>query len=300
MSRFNSSRRTFLKGLGMLGVSSTVSSTALLSTLARAQQPELTDEDICRQRFFQAKKRYLHEKPIGDVVAMTGFLFCGTPYVAQTLEAPGDEHLIVNLRGLDCVTFVESALALARCVKLQTPTFDAYKQQLQRIRYRSGVIAGYPSRLHYFSDWISDNERKGIVRNVTKSLGGKSIKKKIDFMSTHPSSYRQLSNSQFLEKIKATERELSASEQFIIPKERLASVEGNIQHGDIIAITTSVPGLDVSHTGMAFRLDGVLRYLHAPLSKGTVQMSEGSLAAYLAGKGKQTGIMVARPLEPST
>ena len=37
---------------------------------------------------------------------------CGRPYVAHTLER-GDEHLVVNLRGLDCATLVETASALA-------------------------------------------------------------------------------------------------------------------------------------------------------------------------------------------
>ncbi len=75
-------------------------------------------------------------------------------------------------------------------------------------------------------------------------------------------------------------------------------MQHKLRSGDIIAITTSIPGLDVSHTGMIAVKDGTPYYLHAPLSGGAVQLSQGSLASYLAGAGKQTGIIVARPMEP--
>ena len=292
------SRRGFLSRLGLLGVSSAVLSGGLTKGLAALlQHSEPTDEEICQVKFTLATEWYLYEKPIGEVAATVGRMFLETPYVANTLETPGNERLVINLHGLDCVTFVESTLAISRCVKLRANTFEAYKQQLQRIRYRSGVIDGYPSRLHYFSDWIDDNESKHIVRNISREIGA-TYPKQVHFMSSHTSSYKQLSDEGYLKKIKETEATLNRREHYYISKNRISGVESQIEPGDIIAITTSIEGLDVVHTGMAIRSDGKLKYLHAPLSKGSVRISDQSLAEYLAGNKKQTGIMVARPLEP--
>lgn len=115
--------------------------------------------------------------------------FLGTQYEAHTLEQPGEEQLVVYLRGFDCVTFVENVLALSRCIKKQVSTFEAVENELQEIRYRKGVLDGYPSRLHYFSEWIEDNAAKGVVRNVTAELGGQSYRKTINWITRHHDAY---------------------------------------------------------------------------------------------------------------
>ena len=257
-----------------------------------------SDEQICARKFALATKESLSQRAIGEVVVAIGVSFLGTPYVAKTLEQPGAEHLVINLHGLDCVTFVENTLALSRCVKLGTTTFEMYKHQLQRIRYRDGVIDGYASRLHYFSDWIDDNEKKGVLTNISTEIGGRVYEKKLGFMSSHPSSYKQLSDTSVLEKIRDRESAINARRHYYCPKEQLSAVEKKIEAGDIIGITTSIEGLDIIHTGIALRANGVLKYLHAPLSNGKVQISEVSLIEYLNSHQKHTGVMVARPLEP--
>ena len=40
------------------------------------------------------------------------------------------------------------------------------------MRYRGGKRRGYASRLHYFSEWISDGARRGLVRDLGAELGG--------------------------------------------------------------------------------------------------------------------------------
>lgn len=257
-----------------------------------------SDEQLCQRQFALATRESLAQRPMGEVMVAIGVSFLGTPYIAKSLEQPGDEHLVVNLHALDCVTFVENTLALSRCVKLERHSFDEYKSQLQLIRYRDGVIDGYPSRLHYFSEWIDNNEKKRIVRNISKEIGGVIYGKKLNFMSAHPASYKQLSDTSSLHEIRETETAVSAREHYYVPKEELAAVERDIEAGDIIGITTSIEGLDIIHTGVAIRANGLLKYLHAPLSNGKVQISNRSLADYLSVHQKHTGIMVARPLEP--
>jgi len=265
---------------------------------AGPQELHSEDEEIVRQKFELAGKESLQNKPIGDVMRVIGMSFLGTPYAAHILEEPGEEHLVINLRGLDCVSFTENTLALSRCVKMGKTSYDEFTRQLQLIRYRNGNINHYPSRLHYFSDWIDDNVKKGIVRNATRSIGGRRYRKAINYMTTHRSDYRQLSNEAFYGEIGEMEKSLTARVHYYVPKGKLIPLQMKIRTGDIIAITSALPGMDIAHTGLAIRVDGVVRLLHAPIVGSQVQITEKSLVDYLTSHSKQTGIMVARPLEP--
>jgi hypothetical protein len=297
-SRHPGSRRAFLKRFGLLAGVSVVPKAHLARITTLLQSRSLSDEEICRGKFEIALKESLATRPIGEIMVAIGTSFLGTPYVPHTLEAPGPEELVVNLKGLDCVTFVENTVALSRCVKLGQHTYEEYRKQLQLIRYREGKIDGYPSRLHYFSDWIFDNTEKKIVRDMTREIGGIPYMKTINFMSAHRESYRQLSDNTFVESIRRQEQLMSGREKYYIPKEILGQYQHSIQPGDIIGITTAVEGLDISHTGIAVHVNGVVKYLHAPLANGAVQISHDSFVDYLTLHKNQTGVMVARPLEP--
>ncbi len=295
------SRREFLRRASLVagGPFLLASSAGFGRLLAGAQDIEPTeDEKVFRATMDLAAREGLVDKPIGDVVAAVGFSFLGIPYVAHSLEAPGPECLVVNLRAFDCTTFMENSLVLARCVKLKIKSFDDYRRQLQLVRYRGGIIDGYPSRLHYFTDWVQDNERKKVLQDVSEPVGGRRAEKVIDFMTTHPSSYRQLSDTANVRRIGETEKRLTARGYPFVRKDRVRAVLGKIRNGDIIGTATSMAGIDVSHTGIAVRKDGTIKFLHAPLSGGSVRVSEGSLADYLAKYDAMTGIVVARPLEP--
>jgi hypothetical protein len=260
------------------------------------------DEDalLCKKKFDLALSLSLQNKPIGEVVVEIGKTFLGTPYAANALEVPGEERLVVNMRGLDCVSFYENAIVLARCVKKNKMTFDDYKAELKLIRYRGGVINGYPSRLHYTSDYFYDNEKKGVWKNVTRELGGIRYRKVINFMSTHPESYRQLQeNPQFLKAVQDQEKEISKREMFHIPKAKIEEYASGLNNGDIIGITTDIEGLDVSHTGVVIFQGKACHLLHAPNVGHKVSITEKPLAEYVAGNKRQIGVMVVRPLEPS-
>lgn len=225
--------------------------------------------------------------------------FVGAPYVPRTLEQPGAERLVVDLREFDCVTLVENVLALARTFARGSNDFDVYRAELQRIRYRDGRLAGYPSRLHYFSEWISDNEAKGVVRNLTRELGGRPDDEPLRFMSSHREAYRQLGDSATLAAIRAHEQRLSAQPRHVIPQRSIGGVEGKLEEGDVIAATSTEPGLDVAHTGFAVRIGDRIHLLHAPLVGDSVQISPSPLAQRITRIRAQDGIMVARPLPPS-
>ncbi|MGB5402829.1 MAG: N-acetylmuramoyl-L-alanine amidase-like domain-containing protein [Robiginitalea sp.] len=235
-------------------------------------------------------------KPIGEVIVSTGQELLHTPYVAGTLEGHTPEILIVNLRGLDCTTFVENVLVVGGMLQEGQTDWDTYLGHLERLRYRDGLRAGYASRLHYFTDWIRNNAEKGLVEDITQSLGGVPREKRIDFMGTHPALYPSLSSEASLSAVKNVEKELSAQVTYVLAKEEVSKVESQIKNGDIIALATSVDGLDVTHTGFAFRKDnGRIHLLHAS-TRGGVEISKAPLAVYLQGVKGNTGIIVVRPL----
>ncbi len=257
------------------------------------------DGEICRSKFTLAVSLSLQNRPINEVIIQMGISFLGTNYSAYALEVPGPERLVVNMRGLDCVSFYENALVLARCIKKGAMDFGQYREELAFIRYRNGVIDGYPSRLHYTSDYFFDNEKKGVWTDVSKELGGVQYVKTINFMSTHPEQYRQLrENPKFLDQIRRQEEEISKREKFFVPKDKINQVAGDIQSGDILGITTDIAGLDVSHTGIAVRQSGSLHLLHAPTVGKKVEVSEPTLAGYLAQNKRHTGLMIVRAREP--
>lgn len=264
------------------------------------------DWAVLEQKARWASSRGLDTVPLGVAIAAIGRTFVGTAYVPRTLEVEGPERLVINFQGLDCVTFVENAFALARFVRAggaellaDRPVAEAlYERLLRELRYRDGVIDGYASRLHYFSDWIADNARRGLVRDLGRELGGVRDGEPIDFMSTHTSSYWQLADPANVERIRTIEARLSAEGRWYVPENRIAGVADRIRDGDVIAATSTVPGLDVAHTGLALWVDGALHLLHAPLVGDSVEVSALPLAERILGIEGQDGIMIARPTEP--
>ena len=243
-----------------------------------------------------ARANQVDTLPIGEAIAALGRTYVGTPYTPQTLELEGDERLIVNLRELDCVTFIENMLAMARVLRAGTPDYDSFKRELVRIRYRDGVLSGYASRLHYFSEWIADNEEKGIVEDVTLEIGGVPDTGSISFMTRNVNAYRQLSDRAVVDEIRTIETTLTGRERHYIPQDAIDPIAQNIRNGDIIAATSTLEGLDIAHTGLALWVDGRLHLMHAPLVGSVVEISELPLADRLQRIEAQDGIMVARPL----
>ena len=258
-----------------------------------------TDVDICNSKFEFAAEEELQNEPIGDIIVAIGKSFLGTDYEAFTLEKGNDEALIVHLTGLDCYTFFESSLALARAVKMGNPDFEAYKTELQKIRYRKGEMNKYPSRLHYATDWLYENDKAGIVKNITEEIDGVPYTDSVYFMSANKDEYAQLKNNdEFLNEITKIEVEINNRDNYFIPQNEIEEVEGKIKNGDIILITSNIDGLDIAHTGIAIEKDGRIHFMHAPIVGQKVQITKEPLSVYVQKNKAQSGIMVARPSKP--
>ncbi len=243
--------------------------------------------------------------PLGRATSRVGELAIGTPYEPNTLEAylrsggsaSSMEPMTLSLTRFDCVTLVESCLAVARVARNSgAPSWKRFDREIERMRYRGGSRGSYASRLHYFSEWIADGERRGLLRDLGRTLGGVVDARPLRFMTEHRSSYVALADENVFQSIVAMERRLDDHPRTLIPTARIAEVSHGIETGDVLAFATSIPGLDVTHAAFAYRDEtGTLRVLHAPLSGGTVEVSRATLPEYVAALRGSTGILVARP-----
>lgn len=228
----------------------------------------------------------------GETVIELAKNFIGKPYVGQTLEA-SPEKLVCNLREFDCYTLVENVVALTRLKYKNQRAYNEFQEYLTEMRYRNGFINGYSSRIHYFTEWITQAEKKGIITDKTKEWGRVS-NKNINFMSTHPQFYAAMNDIKVRNDIKEMENRLNQNPFYEIKKEDFKSIELQIENGDIIVFTSTIQGLDVNHEGFAIWQNGKLHLIHASLDYKKVIISPEPLSVYLNNVKKHQGIMVLR------
>ena len=226
--------------------------------------------------------------------------FLDVPYVAHTLEINDEERLVINTDELDCTTLVETVTALTLCAYRKTFTFLDYQNALQAMRYRHGVIDRYPSRIHYFTDWIVENTQAGIVTEIQQpNPPFTQIQTvKVNYMSQHPQSYKALkAHPEFVAEIAQMEQCLTGQKFRFIPKSGVKdtpAMREAVHDGDIIAITCNKPGLDIAHLGFAvWRNDG-LHLLNASQLHKKVVEEPMTLYQYLQKHPSHTGIRIIR------
>lgn len=235
------------------------------------------------------------KKP-NELMSFYAHKLIGRPYVAHTLEAE-TEKLTINIDELDCTTFVESLYALTRTTLNQRQSWRDYANQLESVRYHRGTIRDYSSRLHYISDWIIDNNSRGNLVEITADLPRVAYKvKTIDYMSSHRDQYPQLADSAVFEKIRDFERGFCNHRFPYIKKESLDAkdIVEELESGDIVAITTKTPGLDVSHLGIIEKKDKTLFLLDASSTGKKVQLETTDLKEMLRMQKNVYGIRVFR------
>lgn len=268
-----------------------------VSLCAIASESVIYTTDLDKQRFGQYIDYIQTKERTPQAVLMaTADFFLTVPYVASTLEKE-PEGLVVNLRELDCTTFVETVLSLSKTVLDGEPTFESFCINLQLFRYRHGIIDGYTSRLHYTTDWIYDNSLKGLIKDITQQIGGEALPVSVSFMSENPDKYKSLKGDSLrIEKMATIEQSINKRSYYYILKERIDALRNGIQEGDMIAFVTSIKGLDVSHVGLAKWKDGELTFIHASSSHKKVIVEPRTLHQYAEAIKSNKGIIVVRPV----
>jgi hypothetical protein len=253
----------------------------------------------------EAREHNWQSLPIGERTATVGRALVGTRYKSYTLEIDDRiEAPSANFYGMDCWTFFEISLAFARMLNEPAAEWnpETFLGYIERDRYRGGECDGtYLSRLHYLEDWLYDNDERGLVKDLTRELGGVRSRHAAHEMTYGWRHYRYLkSNPALLKPLGRMEARVSARPLYQIPKSHVARIEPQLKSGDIIGIVSrDRPGLySTSHVGLAYRTnDGVLHFMHAssPRNYGKVVV-DARLSSYLARYRSDTGILAARPL----
>ncbi|HBG25194.1 MAG: hypothetical protein A2266_08635 [Bacteroidetes bacterium RIFOXYA12_FULL_40_10] len=276
----------------------------ICTTLIQAQSSKettySTEKDV---EIFNKYVTHMQEKSnlsFDAIIIETAKFFLGTPYVGHTLEIV-PEGLVVNLRELDCTTFVESVFALSRTIrdssKGKAATFEQFTKNLKDIRYRGLQIGDYADRLHYTTDWIYENQKKGLVKNITKDAGGKELKVDLYAMSTNHEKYKQLKGDEALTaKIRGIEQAANSRKNWHIPNTEIEKNSANYKNGDMVGFVTTFKGMDLSHVAIIYWEGERLTFIHASSTEKKVVIEKHTLQEYAQISKTNNGIMVARPL----
>ncbi|WP_289742077.1 N-acetylmuramoyl-L-alanine amidase-like domain-containing protein [uncultured Duncaniella sp.] len=255
---------------------------------------ESTDTTKITKLLIQATD-FSASKP-NELMEFIGRQFVGMPYKSGTLEME-PETLTINLDEFDCTTFIETVTALALTIEDRKNSWQDFANNLESLRYRQGEANGYASRLHYFSDWIVTNTHRGYIKEVTDRIPQSDSQiKTLDYMSHNRASYPALKDSATFEGIKNMEVGYRSHRFPYIKSARLTSkpVTNALKGGDIVALTTKIGGLDVSHVGLiVIEKDGP-HLLHASSREGKVVVDKLPLAEYMRKSSNLTGIRVIR------
>jgi hypothetical protein len=303
MNRRDMTRRELLRyaSLGTLGL---LSSSALAASTEWLQEQvqHFKGQDVFARIVDKSSAENWKRLPIGQLIGKIAMELRGTPYVGFTLElSRNEEYCVVNLKGLDCVTFFEDSLCMARMIKKEKRTPEDLISEVQTTRYRGGKMGDFTTRLHYTTDWFVDNEQKGVVRILTPDLpGAKPFTQKVGIMSEHPEHYRQLAaHPEFLPAIRQAEDRINARSLKYLPMDKLKAAEHLLQTGDIIGVATTEEGIDIAHVGLCIKDEqGIVHFMDASSNRSRMKVTlEPEISTCLNWSSKLTGVMFARPLE---
>ena len=271
---------------------------SVLASSARAEQPATK-----LASWYEALGEPRPSESFGRYLARTARIQHGVKYI-EVSQPPGAETLDVNVDAFECVSFIESTLAVARCAWESEPTEGCFVRELEATRYRSGRMGDYTSRLHYFIDWIGDNESRGRLLNMTASLGGEPVQR--DFFYITERVLKRLdvkedelaSLTSMTREMQTTEARLSATTHSVLTRESAPPVLSELQDGDLVAFVRERPGLLVRHAGFVYWANGTPRLLHASSYHSRVVITVRDLTNYLLRRPERRGVIVARPIVP--
>jgi Protein of unknown function (DUF1460) len=270
------------------------------ATPRNSDNPDISASELEYQRLMQSLvDRKITTLPINEILQTVSTKFLGATYREGLLDQGTTEKLFVSLTEFDCVLFVETVLAFTRNLRSPSPSYENFRDNIQEVRYVDGNLDGYCSRLHYFSEWIRNNQERNIVRDLTSDLGGVPLNKTLNFMSSNWQKYPRIKNNKanyqcILAMEQKIEIELRSQPLRYIPSHKIRSIYSLLKAGDIIAVTTDLKGLDATHTGLVYPTANGIGFIHASPS-GYVKVA-ADLQRYVEGVDHAIGIMVVRPV----
>lgn len=274
---------------------------AVAATATWAAGPQYTRQDSLKA--VQIMKNAAKQPAGANIIIYIAEQLKDIPYVAHTLEPNNNERLIINLRQLDCTTFVEQVTALYLCVKERKTTFADFCKMLQKLRYEGGAEPHYTKRLHYYASWIEDKKSMKICEEIQSPNPPftKVQRLSLNWMTTHVNDYRMLKNNpSWVPQIRKMEQKMEGRQYRYIPKDQIKNTQllrKTIKDGDIIAIITNKKGLDTQHLGFALWHKDGLHLLNASSIHKKVIDEPMTLRTYLYKHPSMPGVRIIRLLK---
>ena len=225
---------------------------------------------LSRRRVQQLLSKTKHEHFTGARIDFFSRDLLGRPYQPNPLIGSADtgEVFTASLDGFDCITYIETIMALARASNV-----DEFIAWLRKIRYEGGRVQ-WEWRNHYTTAWIRNNLREGIIKPISKPA--------IPIISRE----RVLNVVPGLEARRIHVR--------CVPKPAVRRLEAHLQSGDLIFFASTRKHLDVFHAGIIARDGKKVLMRHASRSHGMVVEQE--LSEFLEAN-RMAGVIVLRPQE---
>lgn len=275
----------------------------LLWTGTLQSQSWIRDTDVIERWLLEGMELYTNlsaQHMTGDDITQELIRFysvkhLGITYVGGLLEEPPVETLVISLQGSDCVLFVEHAVAMTMTT-LQGETDPAqFASNLALFRYGDGIIDGYASRLHYFSDWLRTNQAFNRIEILFQEDSLPTLRD-LHFMTSNRDSYRHLaSNDSLFALIQLREQQLNAYDRLhYIPEHRIPEFESRFRTGDILSFVTTIDGLDITHTAIVKKTGTRVGFWHASTT-GSVIEDPKTIYEYTRDRRNVSGIIIARP-----
>lgn len=239
------------------------------------------------------------DEAYGALVVRAAMAQLGRPYLDPPAPA-GPERMEIRLRDFQCVSLVESSLSVARCLTLGEADAPCFVREVEGFRYRDGTLGDFASKLHYFSEWVTDNARRGRLRELSYELGGRPTPTTYDFMTRHRGRYAPMAEADVFAAVERVERDLATQPlPVVVGRGAVKAAQARLETGDVLALTGTRPGLIVSHAALVYvDLKGVRHLLHASSTQRRVMMQTEDIASYVLRRPERTGFMAARPLPP--
>ena len=192
----------------------------------------------------------------------------GAPYQTSPLRGSIDqpEEMVTRTDRFDCVTFLETVLALGLSAHPKQ-----FVETLRAIRYQDGVV-DFRARHHYMTDWHRANRRQGLLRELIPQAEAREEPRTLSVIDGLPAR-------------RVTLR--------FLPRSRIPRLLPQVEDGDVIYFLTHRQGIDAFHAGLLFRGEGGLRLRHASRRQGEVV--EEDLSRFLR-HSPPAGVVILRPL----
>ncbi len=231
----------------------------------------INSDDAIKPRDTRLIRRLIAESKtqpnIGQRIKIISSSLIGYPYIVNPLvgSATEPEMFVTRMDGFDCVTYLETVLALAG-----SQNVGDFVERLRETRYEGGDVS-WRKRLHYTTDWSRYHIKRGFLLDLTRGDETVLRTKTLDFL-------------------KGFKPKTARFRYF--PKRKLKSVSRRLENGDLIYFVSTRKGLDTFHVGLLVKTDDRILMRHAARSRGGVVEQE--LSEFVKAN-RMSGFIVNRP-----